>query len=116
MMWSGEQLLELISLYQENPVIWDPKNPHYFKKNLKNDAWSNIAHSLERDVEECKNKMISLLASHRREKGKVKKSHSSGRGGDETYKSTWFAYKALAFLGDRNNPRKRRNTEVTALN
>lgn len=37
-------------------------------------------------------------------------------GGDETYKSTWFAYEALAFLGDRNNPRKRRNTEVTALN
>ncbi|CAG5051507.1 unnamed protein product [Parnassius apollo] len=47
--------------------------------------------------------MISLLASHRREKGKVKKSHSSGKGGDETYKSTWFAYKALAFLEDRNN-------------
>ncbi|KAF9406915.1 hypothetical protein HW555_012893 [Spodoptera exigua] len=110
-MWSDEQSLELISLYQEKPVIWDPKNPQYYKKNLKHDAWSDIAHSLERDVEECKNKMISLLASHRREKGKVKKSHSSGKGGDETYKSTWFAYEALAFLGDRNNPRKRRNTE-----
>ncbi|KAF9411107.1 hypothetical protein HW555_009969 [Spodoptera exigua] len=112
-MWSDEQSLELISLYQEKPVIWDPKNPQYYKKNLKHDAWSDIAHSLERDVEECKNKMISLLASHRREKGKVKKSHSSGKGGDETYKSTWFAYEALAFLGDRNNPRKRRNTEIT---
>ncbi|KAL4710066.1 hypothetical protein ACJJTC_016468 [Scirpophaga incertulas] len=56
--------------------------------------------------------MISLLASHRREKGKVKKGHSSGKGGDEAYKSTWFAYEALAFLGDRYNPRKRLNTEV----
>lgn len=80
MMWSDEQSLELISLYQKKPVIWDPKNPQYYKKNLKHDAWSDIAHSLERDVEECKNKMISLLASHRREKGKVKKSHSSGKG------------------------------------
>lgn len=37
-------------------------------------------------------------------------------GADETQKSTWFAYEVLAFLGDRNNPRKRRNTEVTAFN
>lgn len=80
MMWSDEQSLELISLYQEKPVIWDPKCPDYFKKNQKHDAWCDIAHSLGRDVEECKNKMISLLASHRREKGKVKKSHSSGKG------------------------------------
>ncbi|KAL4714326.1 hypothetical protein ACJJTC_009678 [Scirpophaga incertulas] len=112
-MWSDEQSLELISLYQGKPVIWDPKNPDYFKKNLKADAWSDIAHLLEKDVEECKKKMISLLASHRREKGKVKKGHSSGKGGDEAYKSTWFAYEALAFLGDRNNPRKRLNTEIT---
>ena len=64
--------LELIFLYQDKPVIWEPKNPEYFLKNLKNDAWSEIAQLLGRDVEECKNKMISLLASHRREKGKVK--------------------------------------------
>ncbi|XP_014252763.1 uncharacterized protein LOC106668474 [Cimex lectularius] len=114
MMWSDEQSLELIGLYQGKPEIWNPKNPDYFKKNLKNDAWSEIALSLGREVEECKNKIISLLASHRRERGKVKKSQGTGTGVDETYKSTWFAYEALAFLGDRNNPRKRLNTEVTA--
>lgn len=52
-------------------------NPHYCKKN---DAWRKITLSLERDVKECKNKMLSLLASHRKEKGKVKKSHISRTG------------------------------------
>ncbi|CAH1993654.1 unnamed protein product [Acanthoscelides obtectus] len=50
--------------------------------------------------------MISLFASYRREKAKVKKHLGTGKGSQEIYQSTWFAYEALAFLGDRDNPRK----------
>lgn len=78
-MWSEKQSLELISLYEKKPVIWNPRNPYHYKQPFKNAAWKEIAHTLKRDVEDCKNKMISLLASYRRERSKVKKSLDSGK-------------------------------------
>jgi hypothetical protein len=56
-------------------VLWKPKDPAYYRKLLKNDAWREIADSMKMDAEECKNEMISLLASYRREKTKTATVH-----------------------------------------
>eukprot|EP00102_Acyrthosiphon_pisum_P025616 XP_016662826.1 PREDICTED: uncharacterized protein LOC107884672 [Acyrthosiphon pisum] len=55
--------------------------------------------------DECRKKMTSLNASFRREKAKVKKSQRTGSGTDEVYEITWFAFKSLAFIMDKDNPR-----------
>ncbi|XP_066991392.2 uncharacterized protein [Anabrus simplex] len=60
---------------------------------------------METTEEECKRKMTSLLASLRREKGKVAKSSGTGKGAEEVYSSSWFAYNSLSFVLDRNTPR-----------
>jgi hypothetical protein len=61
-------------------VLWDPKNPKYYNKFAKNDAWTELAESIEADVEDCKKKMQSLLSSLRREKTKVSNSQRTGKG------------------------------------
>lgn len=76
----------------------------------------------------CKQKMINLLASYRRERMKIKKSVGTLTstklfiyyffvinfyiitfiitGKDEIYESKWYAFKVLGFLNDRFTPRK----------
>ncbi|CAH1970878.1 unnamed protein product [Acanthoscelides obtectus] len=62
---------------------------------------------METTAEQCKKKIISPLASFRREKNKTKHGTSTGKGRDEVYCSRWFAYEAFRFLEDRDLPRKR---------
>jgi hypothetical protein len=58
-------------------MLWKPKDPAYYRKPLKNDAWREIADSMKIHAEECKNKMISLLSSYRRGKAKTTAIHQS---------------------------------------
>ncbi|XP_069363698.1 uncharacterized protein [Maniola hyperantus] len=111
MEWTEENCLRLIETYKRFPVLWDPKDQYYYRKNLKNDAWKEIGAIMGSDYEQCRSKLLSLLSSFRREKGKSQKSKGTGKGASETYKSRWFAYDAFSFLADRDKPRKRLNTE-----
>ncbi|GBP23650.1 hypothetical protein EVAR_80267_1 [Eumeta japonica] len=74
------------------------------------DAWKEIATEMNKTAEECKKKMVNLLSSFRREKAKTNKSLTTGSCQADVYKSTWFAYKSMEFLMDRDTPRKRLNT------
>ncbi|CAH1972981.1 unnamed protein product [Acanthoscelides obtectus] len=71
---------------------------------------------METTAEQCKKKIISLLASFRREKNKTKQGTTTGKGRDEVYCSRWFAYEAFRFLEDRDLPRKRLATELDDVN
>jgi hypothetical protein len=79
MEWKNEKTAELIEVYKAKTVQWDTKNPKY-NKVAKNDAWTELADTLEADVEDCKKKMQSLLSSLRREKAKVSNSQRTGKG------------------------------------
>jgi predicted neutral ceramidase superfamily lipid hydrolase len=63
-----------------NILLWDTKNPLYYNKIKKNDAWEEIAVELHTTVDECKKKMNALLSALRREKAKIKRSQGTGRG------------------------------------
>ncbi|KAI5710959.1 hypothetical protein M8J75_012853 [Diaphorina citri] len=110
-MWTNEKVLDLIGLYREKALLWNPKDDEYHIKPRKEDAWREISTALSVSAEDCKNKMTSLLSSYRTQKAKVKASTGTGSG-NEVFKSKWFAYEAFRFLEDRDNPRKRLNIEV----
>lgn len=79
-MWTNEKCVMLISLYESKRVLWDAKYEQYFNKQKKADAWRSISISMEIDVDEIKKKMTSLLGSFRRERSKVKRSMTTGKG------------------------------------
>lgn len=81
-LWTEEGLLQLIELYKEHSVLWNPKDLNYFRKEKKIDAWKEIARlSLGHKSEEsCKKKIVSLLASYRKERNKEKASQGTGKG------------------------------------
>ncbi|CAH2013909.1 unnamed protein product [Acanthoscelides obtectus] len=69
-----------------------------------------IAKEVGRPVEQCKKKMETLLASLRREEMKMKKSIETGKGTEEVYTSTWFAFTSLQFILDKNKTKPSLNT------
>lgn len=92
--WTEDECLQLIELYKTKALLWDPKHPNYFKKILKEESWREIACELgsDRSDVDCKNKIVSLLSSHRREKNKTKQSESSRKG-----KVCFFTYLTTIF-------------------
>lgn len=80
MEWTEENCLRVIETYKRFPVLWDPKDQYYYRKNLKNDAWKEIGAIMGSDYEQCRSKLLSLLSSFRREKGKSQKSKGTGKG------------------------------------
>ncbi|KAL4136008.1 hypothetical protein QTP88_007582 [Uroleucon formosanum] len=46
--------LNLIEAFRLQEVLWYSKNPSYFSKNAKHDAWCHLAKELKRPVEEIK--------------------------------------------------------------
>ncbi|GBP97692.1 hypothetical protein EVAR_65931_1 [Eumeta japonica] len=81
---------------------------------MKEDAWQEIEKKLGIAAPECKQKIITILASRRREKMKIKKSSGTGKGTKDIYKSKRFAFEALNFLMDRDKPRQGLTTQDTA--
>jgi hypothetical protein len=53
----------------------EPKRPSLLQETAKNDSWGETADSMKMDAEDCKNKMISLLATYRREKAETTTIH-----------------------------------------
>ena len=86
MEWSEEKILRLIIVYKSKPLLWDPKSINHFKKNLKEDAWREIGLEMDMPADQCKQKIICLLASYRREKNKIKSSIGTGKGKNIKYK------------------------------
>lgn len=111
-MWSSEKILEFIQMFQSKELLWNPSNKDYHMISRKEEAWQDIANSIDMDVADLKSKMISLSSSFRRENAKIKASRTSGSGTGEVYTPTWFAYEAMSFLNDREKLRKRRHAEA----
>ncbi|XP_024215409.1 uncharacterized protein [Halyomorpha halys] len=104
MEWSEEILMKLINAYRKKPILWHHLHNDRFKKQLKADAWYEIAAEMDIPLEQCKKKLESLLGSYRRERCRTRNSMNEGKESSEVYKSKWFAYKAFGFLKGRSLP------------
>jgi hypothetical protein len=92
MEWDDEKCLNLIEIYRNNPLLWDPKDRNYYKKHQKDGAWAEIGVAMHTTCSDCKQKLVNLLASFRWEKMKTKKSMGNGRG-----KCFVFIYNSISF-------------------
>ncbi|KAL4706211.1 hypothetical protein ACJJTC_018395 [Scirpophaga incertulas] len=89
------QCVKLITLYSEHRYLWDPHDPNYVNRVLREQAWMKISEELDLSVVELKKKLESLLGSYRREKSREKRSAGTGF---RAYKSRWYAYKYFNFM------------------
>lgn len=80
MEWESDNCLQLISLYEDKPELWQPDHKYHFNKLKKNDAWEYIANEMNITVDVAKAKLNSLLSSYRREKSKETGSKGTGKG------------------------------------
>ncbi|CAH4034420.1 unnamed protein product [Pieris brassicae] len=62
--WSEEKRFCLIDAYRVRENLWNPQNENYFKKNLKQDAWSKIAILMSMTVEKCNSKIMAARGSY----------------------------------------------------
>ncbi|XP_011871768.1 PREDICTED: uncharacterized protein LOC105564173 [Vollenhovia emeryi] len=106
MEWDQETCIQLINEYRKKEVLWNPRDPAYYNKLKKEDAWKELREKFGKSIEELKKKIDSLKGSYRREKTRAKTSMGTGKGRHEMYKSKWFAYESLQFLEDKDEPRR----------
>lgn len=43
MEWTEESITDFINSYRNKEILWDTKNPKYYNKIKKNDAWEQLA-------------------------------------------------------------------------
>jgi hypothetical protein len=72
--------LALIPLYKSEEVLWNSKSANYRNRSKREGALKHIGDEMRMPVQDLKEKMTTLLASYRREKSRIKKSHVTGSG------------------------------------
>ena len=70
--WSEDTVLELLSYYEQNKLLWTAKHQGHFNKILRNEAWTVISKETGKPLEDYKKDITYLLATIRREKAKMK--------------------------------------------
>ena len=94
---TDEEISLLIDMLEEKPCLWDVFDKEYMKRGVKEIAYTEIASSLDTDIESIKAKINGLRAQLGREVAKVNKT-KSGQSTDELYASSWIHYDRLSFL------------------
>lgn len=110
MEWTDKRSLQLISLYEKNPILWDPSHGEYKIIKKKNDVWNQIAKIMKFEVHEIRKKMESLLSLFRRQR---RVSNAPGTGDNEVNYSRWFAFQAMQFLNEKFKSKTPKDIENT---
>ena len=95
--WTDEEISLLIDMLEEKPCLWDVFDKEYTKRDVKEIAYTEIASSLDTNIESIKAKINGLRAQLGREVAKVNKT-KRGQSTDELYTSNWIHYDRLSFL------------------
>lgn len=106
--FSREAIKELISLYEQNPELYNSSLPDYKKKVVRQKIWDKILVQFqalfpEATKEDIQKKMTNLRTQFFTELNKYKKSLLSGSGTSDIHKPSWWCYDLLMFL-NANNP------------
>ena len=95
--WTDEEISLLIDMLEEKPCLWDVFDKKYTKWDVKEIASTEIASSLDKNIESIKAKINELRAQLGREVAKVNKTNSR-QNTDELYASSCINYDRLSFL------------------
>lgn len=88
MEWTNNLVIKLVQQYEARPMLWNPNHELFRILSAKIDAWEELSTNFDIEISDLKKKVQSVLASHRRENGRVK---AGGR-------SNWFLYPYMKFL------------------
>ena len=83
-------------MLEEKPCLWDVFDKEYTKQDVKEIAFTEIASSLDTNIESIIGKINGLRAQLGREVVKANKA-KSGQSTDELYASSWIHYDRLSF-------------------
>ena len=89
--WTNEEISILIDMLKEKPCLWDVFDKEYTKRDFKEIAYTDIASSLDTNIESVKAKTNGVRAQLGREVAKINKS-KSGQSTDKLYASSWIHY------------------------
>lgn len=103
------QTLLFIEAYKAAKLLWDANHVDYCNEFKRNDALEYIGNEINLDASAVKVKIKNLRSYFSKERQKTLK--KSGSGADETYVSSWFAYKPLIFIADSSTPRGTKDSE-----
>ena len=95
--WTDEEISLVTDMLEEKPCLCDVFDKEYTKRDFKEIAYTEIAISLDTNIESIKAKINGLRAQLGREVVKVNKT-KSGQSTDELYPSSWIHYDRLPFL------------------
>ena len=83
-------------MLEEKPCLWNVFDKEYTKQDVKEIAFTEIASSLDTNIESIIAKINGLRAQLGREVVKANKA-KSGQSTDELYASSWIHYDRLSF-------------------
>lgn len=89
MEWTNQVIFEFLTLYQNEPALWNSANAEHKNKQNTYDAWSRIKTELGdgiMTITEIKRKRDNLMSTYRRLRSKVKASKPTGTGTSDVYK------------------------------
>lgn len=115
MSWSNDNIIEFLNLFEQEPIIWNPRHPGHKDRNAVHDAWLRIQTqiSIPFTISDLKKKKETLMGTFRKLNSRVKASSRTGSGTDEIFKPDWFAYELMArFLHSVYNPRETQDSEA----
>lgn len=109
MIWTKDQIIELIEMLRAAPALWDIKTKEYRDRNTKFDATTKIALHFQTNVDEISRKIKSLKTQFSRERKKIEEKSKSGAG-PISEDSVWFGYNMLSFMRENNISKGSRST------
>lgn len=109
MLWTKEQIVELIEMLQTCPALWDIRCKQYRDRNIKFDDMSKMASHFKTNVDEINRKIKSLKTQFSRERKKILEKSKSGAGAI-SHENIWFGYDMMSFLKENNISKGSRTT------
>ena len=86
-----------MDILKEKPCLWDVFDKEYTKRDAKEIVYTEIASSLDTNIESIKAKINGLRTQLGREVAKVNKT-KGGQNTDELYASSWIHFDRLSYL------------------
>ncbi|CAG9773326.1 unnamed protein product [Ceutorhynchus assimilis] len=109
-----EVLKTFISVYRQNPILWNTSLKEYSDRDKKNKCYKQLVEIYQKikkraTIEDVKKKINSLRTNYRKDLKKIKDSQRTGSSTDDIYEPTSWIFLELQFL----NVEKLDNTRST---
>lgn len=103
--WTKEQTMELIVLYEGEPILYNILGEDYTNRKKKEEAFVRIKNNIiairpDTSVKDIKVKIKTLRTQYKMEKTNMIKSKKSGAGTGDVYCPKLWCYDSLLFLDE----------------